>query len=190
MIAAGLDLSMGGAGIALVNTAVPVGPATRVLLHRIGSKPTGRSIPERSARLRGQAAQIIDAVCAHGAPALVAVEAPLMGGKQSGSSHDRSGLWWLVLARLDANGVPCVEVVNSQLKQHALGKGSGAGTDKDFVLSAVIRRWGHLIQQDAISNDEADALVLADMAARRLGHVLVDLPASHLRAMGTVPWPT
>ena len=57
------------------------------------------------------------------------------------------------------------------------------------MLSAVIRRYGHLITRDAISNDEADALVLADMAARRLGHELVELPATHLRAMGTVPWP-
>lgn len=191
MIAAGLDLSLTGSGIVLVQTLLPPdAPHTRVRLDRIGSKPTGRSIRERSARLRGQTAQIIDAVCAYGAPALVAVEDLPQGIKASGSVHDRAGLWWLVLARLDANGVPCVQVQPSQLKQHALGKGGGAGTDKDYVLSAVIRRYGHLIARDAISNDEADALVLADMAARHLGHALVDLPQTHLRAMGTVPWPT
>lgn len=189
MIAGGLDLSLSGAGVALVNTSVPMGPATRVLLHRIGSKPTTPHVADRSRRLRRQAAEVIEAVCAHGVPSMVAVEDMPQGMKTSGSTTDRAGLLWLVLARLDANGVPCVFVQPSQLKQHALGKGSGPGTDKDYVLSAVIRRYGHLIERDAISNDEADALILADMAARHLGHPLVDLPQTHLRAMGTVPWP-
>lgn len=193
MIAAGLDLSLTGSGIVLVQTAGPY-PAPiarqRLSLDRIGSKATGPTITERSRRLRAQAAQIITAVCAWGPPDLVAVEDLPTGMTASGSVHDRAGLWWLVMARLDANGVPCVHVQPTQLKQHALGKGSGKGTDKDYVLSAVIRRYGHLITRDAISNDEADALILADMAARRLGHPLVDLPATHLRAMGTVPWPS
>lgn len=187
MIAVGLDLSLTGAGVVLVQWSHG---EHRVGLDRIGSKPCDRSIAERSARLRGQAAQIIDATCAWGTPDLVAVEDAPQGMKTSGAVHDRSGLWWLVMARLDANGVPAAVVQPSQLKQHALGKGSGKGTDKDYVLSAVIRRYGHLIARDAISNDEADALILADMAARRLGHDLVDLPQTHLRAMGTVPWPT
>lgn len=190
MIAAGLDLSLTGSGVVLVQWDHGDHRQHRVGLDRIGSKPTGRSIHERSARLRGQAAQIVNAVCTWGVPDLVAVEDLPTGMTASGSVHDRAGLWWLALARLDANGVPCVQVQPSQLKQHALGKGSGKGTDKDYVLSAVIRRYGHLIQRDAISNDEADALILADMAAHHLGHPLVELPQTHLRAMGTVPWPT
>lgn len=176
-------MSLGGTGVAV---ACPPEP---LYLTRIGSPPTSRSLADRSSRLRLQADAVVRAVCIRGLPDLVAVEAPLMGMRSTGSSHDRSGLWWLVLARLTGNGVPCVEVINSQLKQHALGKGSGKGTDKDYVLSSVIRRWGHLIDQPAISNDEADALVLADMVARHLGHALVELPQTHLRAMGTVPWP-
>jgi crossover junction endodeoxyribonuclease RuvC len=195
VIACGLDLSLTGSGIVLVQSvdrmdALGGGRQQRVALDRIGSKATGRSIAERSLRLRGQTVQIIDAVCAWGTPDLVAVEDLPTGMTASGSVHDRAGLWWMVMARLDANGVPTVQVQPTQLKQHALGKGSGKGTDKDYVLSAVIRRYGHLIARDAISNDEADALILADMAAHHLGHPLVDLPATHLRAMSTVPWPT
>jgi crossover junction endodeoxyribonuclease RuvC len=195
VIVCGLDLSLTGAGVAIVQWVTAThGPSathqSRMTLDRIGSKACDRSITERSLRLRRQANQIIEATCAWGTPDLVAVEDLPTGMTASGSVHDRAGLWWLVMARLDANGVPCVQVQPTQLKQHALGKGSGKGTDKDYVLSAVIRRYGHLIARDAISNDEADALILADMAAHHLGHPLVDLPATHLRALGTVPWPT
>lgn len=189
VIAVGLDLSLSGAGIVRVKVNPNASPRPWLDLDRIGSKPCDRTISQRSRRLRVQTNLIVQKVCAWGVPDLVAVEDLPTGMTASGAVHDRAGLWWLVIARLDANGVPCVQVQPTQLKQHALGKGSGKGTDKDYVLSAVIRRWGHLIERDAISNDEADALILADMAARRLGHPLVDLPETHLRAMGTVPWP-
>jgi hypothetical protein len=119
MIVAGLDLSLTGSGVVLVTTLPGWGgsdaPTLRVDLERIGSKPTGRSIAERSLRLRVQANRIIAAVCTWGPPDLVAVEDLPTGMTASGSVHDRAGLWWLVLARLDANGVPAVQVQPSQV---------------------------------------------------------------------------
>lgn len=38
-------------------------------------------------------------------------------------------------------------------------------------------------------NDEADALVLAAMAHRHLGHPIDELPKTHLAAMDKIRWP-
>jgi crossover junction endodeoxyribonuclease RuvC len=125
--------------------------------------------------------------CTHCAGAdIVVIESPAYGSV-TGHMHDRSGLWWLVCARLTANGIPVVEVTPQQLKMYALGKGGGAGTGKDAVLASVIRRYPTV---DITSNDTADALVLAAMGARHLGHPIEsDLPALHLRAMAKLAWP-
>ena len=67
---------------------------------------------------------------------------------------------------------------------YATGK-DNAG--KDAVLAAVVRRYPDV---DVTGNDEADALVMAAMGARLLGHPLEDsLPQSHLRALAGLELP-
>ena len=63
--------------------------------------------------------------------------------------------------------------------KYATGNG---GADKRAVLAAVRAAY----PQFTIRNDnEADAVVLAAIGARSLGHPIDDLPASHLAALKT-----
>lgn len=208
----GLDLSLTGSGVATIDTAavcpldggtittsggrhparcikavcryVGTGDNTpRVTMEEHGSKPLGDNLPARGARLRDIAGPVLRAC--HGA-GLVLVEDLYMGAG-TGGQLDRAGLWWIIVNSLTARGTPVIAVTNNHLKMYALGKGGGKGTDKDYVLAAVIRRYPAVNVQ---SNNTADALVLAAMGARHLGSPLeTDLPETHLRAMKAVHWP-
>ena len=118
---------------------------------------------------------------------LVVVEGPSLGSTTP-YTWDRAGLWWLVVARLTANGIPVAEVSPSTLKTYALGKGSGKGTGKDAVLANAVRRYEDHAPELA-NNNEADALLVADMGARRLGRPLTELGHTHTRALAAVRWP-
>jgi crossover junction endodeoxyribonuclease RuvC len=188
----GLDLS-------LTCTGVAVATEDGAVTDRITSTPARRvpkgdpllTIPERALRLDGIVDEIVDH--ARGAD-LVVVEAPAYDSK-SPHTHERSGLWWLVVWRLWARNVTVVEVTTGGVKRYATGRG---GASKDDVLSAVIRRYPHV---DVNGNDEADALILAAMGARHLGHPLErpvpgrplfpgsPLPKVCLAAMDAVHWP-
>jgi crossover junction endodeoxyribonuclease RuvC len=181
VIVTGLDLSLTGTGIATI-WGVTRDQELAVSTARVGTKATTDDLPARADRLRGLATRIIRGC--HRSD-LVVVEQPSYGST-GGSAHDRSGLWWLVVASLDSRSIPVVEVAPNTLKVYATGKGRG---DKDVMVAAVVRRYGHLLP-DLSSGDECDALCLADMGARHLGRPLLDLPADHLRAMKAVRhWP-
>ena len=183
----GLDLSLTGTGVARVDTASPV-----ITLEKIGSKPRARkkgdpgpSLPERSARLRSLAGQIVQKCV--GAD-LVVVEGPSYASEGAGT-WDRAGLWWLVVGRLTGAGLNVVEVPPSNVKLYAVGKGAGAGTDKDAVLAAVIRRYFGVVEVPG--NNEADALVLAAMGARFVGSPIEPggiIPAANTNALTKVRW--
>jgi crossover junction endodeoxyribonuclease RuvC len=187
----GLDLSLTGSGVATVETVslpgypVPTVPrdTTRTSLAEYGSKATTPDLSARGERLRGLATKICYAM--EGSDLLLVED--LYMGSGTGGQLDRAGLWWLVVATATAWGIPVVAVTNNHLKMYALGRGAGKGTDKDYVLAAVVRRYpGAPVQ----SNNTADALVLAAMGARHLGFPLeTDLPETHLRAMRAVQWP-
>lgn len=122
----------------------------------------------------------------HDAPDLVVVEGPSLGST-GGSAHDRSGLWWLVYDGLQRQGRRVAVAPPSNVKIYAVGKGNGVGASKDDVLLAAARRY-----KDApiSNNNEGDALVLAAMGARHLGHpVEKSLPATHTRALTGCQWP-
>jgi crossover junction endodeoxyribonuclease RuvC len=182
----GLDLSLASTGAAVIDTAVP-GPAqTRRVLVKARAVKRGdppHTITERSTRLRRLAGDTTT-LCV-GAD-LVLVEGPTYSS-DTGKAHDRAGYWWLVVARLTGAGLNVVEVSPTALKVYALGKGAGAGTGKDDVLAAVVRRY---LDVAIGNNDEADALVLAAMGARFTGHPIEEKPLAqtHLRAMDSVRW--
>ena len=113
--------------------------------------------------------------------ALVAVEGPSYGSTGRGQ-HERAGLWWMVACALRTHGVPVAVVPPSSLKKYATGRGVG---DKDDVMREVTRRFPWF----AGKNDEADALVLAAMAADHLGQPMADMPKTHRVALDAVQWP-
>lgn len=120
---------------------------------------------------------------AAGAPDLAVIEAPAYS-RTGGGSHERSGLWWRVVRRLLAQGVPVVEVAPTQRCRYATGKGSAT---KGAVVDAVARRWP---QYQTGGNDNAcDAVVLAAMGADHLGHPTAIVPATHRTALDRMTWP-
>lgn len=117
---------------------------------------------------------------------LVVIEGPSYGnqgnGRQSGH-HERAGLWWLITHHLWRNNIRYVVVTPSQRALYATGKGNAS---KDTVLQAATRRYAD-IQFDG--NNEADALILAAMAADHYGAPLAIVPAIHRAALAKVDWP-
>lgn len=181
----GLDLSLTGSGVVTVETAEAPGvSAFRAAVDEFGTGPTATDLSARGHRLRSVAAPVLRA--ARGSDLLVIED--LYMGSGTGGQLDRAGLFWLVVATLTHEGYPVALVTNNHLKMYALGRGAGKGTDKDYVLAAVVRRYPTVNVQ---SNNTADALVLAAMGARHLGYPIdPDLPESHTRAMRAVHWPS
>ena len=169
----GIDLSLTATGVAIADAATVT---VRTVRSR-GAK--GDDLLSRGARLE----LLTSSICGlcRGA-ALVVVEQPAFS-RTTGHHHDRSGLWWLVVAQLQAMGIPVAEVTPSGLKRYVTGRGNA---DKDTVLLAVARRFGDV---GVTNNNEADSLALCAMGADRFGVPLADMPKSHRTSLDAVRWP-
>lgn len=179
MIVVGLDLSLTSTGVARIWIDNDPAAPPHTLVDRITSSgKEDATLLQRDTRLLRLRKQIT----ALALPAdLAVIEAPAYS-RTAGSQHDRSGLWWSVVRNLLMNDVPVVEVPPTTRARYACGKAAA----KDAVLAAVVRRYADV---DVTGNDEADALVLAAMGARHLGHPIDDVPKTHLAAMDAVRWP-
>lgn len=95
--------------------------------------------------------------------ALIAIESPAYAATSSALDKMFGG-WWLMVDALDSLGydVP-LKVAPTQVKKFATGKGNAP---KDTVLASVIRRFPDV---DVNGNDQADALILAAIAAACIG---------------------
>jgi crossover junction endodeoxyribonuclease RuvC len=185
LIVVGIDPSLTETGVARIADDGPIGAGLNVRTYVTGAQgKEGARLHERSARLRELAHHLY--VVSDDAD-LVVIEGPSLGSTTP-HSFDRHGLWWLLVARLSGNGVPVAEVSPSTLKTYALGKGSGKGTGKDAVLAAAVRRYDDHAPELA-NNNEADALLLADMGARHFGRPLTELGHQHTRALAAIRWP-
>ena len=111
---------------------------------------------------------------------LVVIEGPSYGST-TGQQHTRGGLWWLVVSSL--RDFPILVVPPTTRAMYATGKGNAG---KDEVLTSAIRRYP---AYDITGNDVADAVVLAAIGARMLGHPIDDLPKTHLRALDKLTLP-
>lgn len=183
-VVVGIDLSLTSTGIAEIRWGDLDAPDdTTVATRRIQSAGrAGASLADRQARLHRLAGQVVEwAAYAD----LTVIEGPSLGQARQGGQHDRSGLWWLVIDLLtDAYDSVAVEVPPACRSKYACGKGNAP---KDAVLAAVIRRYPDI---DVTGNDVADALTLAAMGARHLGHPIeASLPQTHLDAMTRIRWP-
>jgi crossover junction endodeoxyribonuclease RuvC len=175
MRVAGLDTSLTGTGVALVGEGAPA-------LYTFGAKGKNTdTLYERYLRLKTLAGLVLSEVKAF-QPDLVVIEKPAYAAK-GGHPHDRSGLWWLIVAVLSGM-IPVMEVNPGTRMMYATGKGKA---DKEVVTLAVARRYNHIT---VTNNNEADALVLAMIGLRLTGHPADDpLPQTHLAAMITLQLP-
>ena len=167
----GLDLSLTGTGVAIIGEA-------GIRTHLITSKgKKGASLRERWERLDILANKIQQAIPEK---VLVVIEQPAYS-QTGGSHHDRSGLWWLIVHALNPWHT-VVEVTPGTLKKFATGKGNAG---KDEMLAAAIRRYP---AADVVNNNVADALHLAAMGARSLGHPLEADTVKIAEAMAVTRW--
>lgn len=179
MIVAGIDLSLARTGIALVRSPERVETATVV------SKPpkTGtETLRSRYERMETIAADVLEAT---GDAEVVGIEAPAYGMRHAGKVHDRSGLWWRIVAALEGRGVPVVEVSPPSRMMYATGKGN-AGKDLVLVTTAATYK-----QAEVNGNDVADAVVIAAMVSRLAGQPIeLRQPAqAKLKALAKVKMP-
>lgn len=175
----GLDLSLTGTGIATAT-------GTRIV------KTDGRAdatLLERRTRLAGITATIglhvAEAAAATGQHrgALVVLEGPSLAQQAQRGTHDRAGLWWLVVDELLGAGHLVVEVTPAGVKRFATGKGNA---NKTAIAVALAIRYGVEFPDD----NQADAYVLRAMGLHRLGCLLAPVPQTHTDALKAVAWPT
>lgn len=165
----GIDLSLQSTGAATIDED---GNYTLRTFPSTGTKTD--TLATRGVRLHNLTAEIILIACVAD---VVCIETPAYS-QTTGSHHDRSGLWWLVVDALLGEELELFEVSTSTVKKYATGKGNA---NKDTVLANVVRRYP---EAPVESNDEADAFVLAAIAARLDGHPIeASLPETHLAAM-------
>lgn len=168
----GLDLSLTGTGVTVIDAGVHT-----ALFGAKGHKTD--TLQMRADRLDTLFGQIVNVIPES---ALILIEQPAYSRTQ-GSQHDRSGLWWLIVAYLHPFH-DVVEVTPGTLKRYATGKGTAT---KDKVLAAVVRRY---LDVEVTDNNVSDSLVLAAMGSRHLGRPIEEsLPKTHLAAMDAVRWP-
>lgn len=181
----GIDPSLTSTGVAVIDTSDVLDVHTAT----ITSAPSGPSPLERLTRISG----LVDGVIAAAGPALdinttaprrVVIEAPAYSSR-SGSQHDRSGLWWVLVDFARASGALLLEVPPTTRAKYAAGRGNAG---KDEVLLAVERRYPHV---GIAGNDQADALALAAIGARLAGCPIEphDPPKSHLDALSRLDVP-
>lgn len=115
---------------------------------------------------------------------LVVIEGPAYSRGLGAGFHGNAGLWWSAVRVAWAASEGAVLIVPPNLRaMYATGK---AGAGKDEVLAAAVRRYPTF---NVTSNDTADAVILAAIGARMLGHPIDDLPKSHLRALDKLSLP-
>lgn len=172
----------------LTRTAVAVIQPGLVTLRDFPTRGTkGDTLLQRGQRLNRIAAAVTDMIREVAPIDLIVIEGPAHG-QVTGSHHDRSGLWWRLVADAQVGGIDIVaEVTPTALKTYATGKGN---TGKDEVMLAVARRYAPVCE--VANNDQADALALADAGWHHLTGTSTTgtpMPQTHQRALAKVAWP-
>lgn len=189
----GLDISLSSTGFAdiLIDPYYP--SQHSIVSWSIATEPAGTKLLDVHNRMREIRDRIVQLLYRVGpVPSLVVVEGPSMGSIQG--SHNISGNWWRIVDHLLSNGLPVVEVAPGSLKLYATGSGSMRGptkVTKAMVVKAVNDRYDvGPIRLRVADNDRADAIVLAAIGARLLGHPIdPHIPAPNLRALTKIRLP-
>lgn len=168
MIVLGVDPSLTGTGWARIDTE----DRLTIECGTIATKPSGPAVYARYLRGRFISRFISRFILGldsqqNLAADLVVIEAPAFASK-TGSVHERSGLWWQIVAECWYNGVDVLEVPPTSRAKYGSGKGNAS---KDAVLAAAVRQYS---QAPIANNNEADAVILAAIGARVLGEPIED----------------
>lgn len=168
----GIDLSLAATGMS-------DGTSTW-LIRSTGHR--GDSLHDRNERLASLTCHVINDVWAR-TPHLVVIEGPSLGVNRQSGTHDRAGLWWLIVHRLHVAGIPVVEVPPAALKKYATGKGNA---NKGAMIDATARRFPHV--DTGADDNRCDALWLAAMGLDQLTGAGV-VPAAQRDGLAKVAWP-
>jgi len=177
--AVGIDPSLTATGVALVQNYDDERVRSVHTFGRKGKKD--ETLAQRERRILDVVNQVCDTILSLDITPIIAIEGPAHG-QTTGSHHDRSGLWWILVHEVGIRtGAEIVEITPTQVKKYATGKGNAG---KAEVMAAAIRRYLDV----PISNDnEADAWILAAMAARLINEPIEEsLPKANLDAMTKV----
>ncbi len=159
---AGIDVSLTGTGVAVLNGSL--------CTERIESKQTG---PARLIEIRDRVREIVA-----GAD-LVAIEGYAFA--MANQAHQMGELGGVLRVMLFEMGLKVLEVAPSQVKKFATGKGSAK---KEEMAVAIYKRWGREFR----TNDEADAFVLA-MIGRAYLIGMTDVTAFQVEVIGELRSP-
>lgn len=164
----GLDLSLTSTGYAALDTTTTA--------QTVGRLRTSARGPARLREIRDAVTTLLRI---HD-PELVAVEGYAFGRPNGMAALGELG--GVIRLTLHEHGQAYIDVPPAVVKKYATGRGN---TGKEDVLAAAIRR----LDYDGSSNDEADALWLAHIAAARLGCTVVTVPQTHTAALDKVTPP-
>jgi Holliday junction resolvasome RuvABC endonuclease subunit len=145
MIVLGLDLSLTGTGMCVVQSNAGDGKG---LLATINTTAKTRT-EDRLITIRRHIAQASSGVDA-------AIIEGLSYGSVGGAQAERSALHWMVRVDLYQLGVPYVVVTPMSLKKFVCGT---AKAEKSMMIREVYRRWN----VEAANDNEADAAALAHL---------------------------
>lgn len=159
-------------------TVVPHELAVVTFKSRSGVLKTRHAMARRVNALIGQ---IDDAMVATD---LVAMEALAFGAKGA-NVYVLPWIWGRIIELVERRRIPLLVVGTSQIKKYALGKGSGAGTDKDNVLAAALKRYPYAGIE---GNDTADSTIACAVGCRYLGFPIDKVPQKNLDIMGALEY--
>lgn len=153
MIICGIDVSFTG-------TAVAIGTAESVTIHRFSTKPNGEGAAARVKRIESIVSQVV-AVLESTPPAAIFLEHYSFGSRNGGEMLGELGgvmRWHLT------DFVEPFEVAPLTLKKFVCGTGSAK---KEQMIAHVFRQWGKMFD----TNDHADAFGLYRMGLVAAGLV-------------------
>lgn len=200
----GLDTSLTRAGIAIASRDPKRDTFWPSLLSHVGEAGSqDATYAERGRRLVRQVRAImaiVDAAQRAGADIrLGVIEGPSYGNSSMPSYYDRAGLWWAVVAGLQARGIPFAVVAPDHRAKFICGVKPPPGpSGKKLVLDETRQRWGSARTTDVIADparlvanhDQADALGVAEMGV--LGaewSVPWQVRRRHVENVHLVTWP-
>ena len=179
----GIDQSTTSTGIAIIDDGSYI---TDVIASKARPKEPLTDKAERIARLANHVVNYFG-----GHADLIVIERPALRETNQGTSL-LSGLYWMILAAIRTHGdIPVAIIDITQLKKYATGSGATRGVnkiEKRHVIAAAIERYAPLFP---LTDDEADALTMAAMGARHLGHPIerADIPSACVAVLDGVVWP-
>lgn len=162
----GIDPSLTATGLARIRvTETPIGPESvtpdEMLVATVGNKKAAAKTRREYSRRITSVVELVDAAMED--VDLIVME-ELAYGAKGASAFVLPWLWGRIIDCAEARDVDIAFANVSQVKKYATGSGNAG---KDQVIAKMIRAFPDV---DITNDNEADALVLALIGCRGLGH--------------------